>query len=390
MRRWFRFPRRIKRSTSSIAVRPRRVPAGAALVVMAAWASLGCDSFSFVPPQPEELRGTGDLVPVAKSIELVLGPHEPDELEVWKSQARMQAGIDKVKLRIDDPAESSTTQADQVRAALTHLPAVLVVEFAGKADPPLMRAIDEAREKGIPVVLVGHRPDGDKPASGAAGEVKTKSTGSAARPAPLVLVTPQSFDVPAGQLVAAAIRSIQVAGLEPGKAAIFVVNDKGDSFAPGRVLALKNALKAVGITTIDEVRFTGDNKAAEKAVEASLQANPKTLLVLTFDSSTTSVLKEVIKADIDHRFVVAGCYTSEEFVGDLSRMVNVAAVAEFTPTRLLRKAISTAVSLAQKRDVPPVVEFRINVSESVASPATVKAQAIQWKEAKEAKEKAKK
>ena len=65
-------------------------------------------------------------------------------------------------------------------------------------------------------------------------------------------------------------------------------------------------------------------------------------------------------------------------------MAKFAAVAEFTPTRLLRKAISTAAALAQGEMCRHWSSFRINVTDSLATPAIVKAHAIQWKEAKEA------
>ncbi len=117
MRRWLCFPVRMQRSTGLIAVRLPGESARVVLLIVAAWASFGCDSFSFVPPQPEELRGAGSATTVAstagsaiapaptRAIELVLGPHGPDEAEGWKSSARSQAGLDKTKLKILGPAE---------------------------------------------------------------------------------------------------------------------------------------------------------------------------------------------------------------------------------------------------------------------------------------------
>ena len=58
------------------------------------------------------------------------------------------------------------------------------------------------------------------------------------------MVAPEPFAVSAKQLVAAAIRISHHAELEPGKAAILVVNTAGDRFLPDRVLAIKDALKA--------------------------------------------------------------------------------------------------------------------------------------------------
>ena len=53
---------------------------------------------------------------------------------------------------------------------------------------------------------------------------------------------------------------------------------------------------------------------------------------------------------------------------DMTTMIDVAAVAEFTPMRLLRKAITTAAALAQGKDVPSRVELPINRRET--RPAT--------------------
>jgi hypothetical protein len=264
MRRWLRFPLRMKRSTSLIAVRLRGYPARAVLLVVAASASFGCDSFSFVPPQPEELRGTGGATPVStsagpaiapaptKSIDFVLGPHTPDEAELWKTSARAQAGLEKVKLKLIGPAEPPATQAELVREALAHDPRVLVIESTGKDDPPLLAAIDQARSQGVPVVLAGPLPIGAKAAIGTGGEPKTASTTSSSHQAPLISVAPKPFSVSAKQLVSAAIRHADTAGLQPGKTAILVINTAGDPYLPERTLAIKDALKAAGITTITE------------------------------------------------------------------------------------------------------------------------------------------
>jgi ABC-type sugar transport system substrate-binding protein len=393
MRRWFRFPGRMKKSTSSIAVRLRGELARAAVVIVAAWASFGCDSFSFVPPQPEELRAARSATPVAaptRSIDFVLGAHGPDEAELWKSSARAQAGLDKVKLKVVGPAEPPVTQAELVREALAHDPRVLVIESTGVEDPALLRAIEQAQSQGIPIVLVGRPLAGDQSAARALGEPKTISIASPGHQAPIISVVPQPFSVSAKQLVSAAIRNAHYSGLEPGKTAIIVVNTTGDSFVPERALAIKDALKSAGISTITEVRFAGEASNAEKLLSESLKDHPETILVFMVDSIGTSALRGVLKNDTTHRFFVAGCYSGEGQTAELTGAVPTAAVAEFTPTRLMRKAVATAAALAQGRDVPSMVEFPINVSDGTATPAMLKAQALQWKNAGEAEEKAKK
>ncbi len=393
MRRWFRFPGRMKRSTRLTADRWRGELARALLLIVVAWASFGCDSFSFVPPQPEELRVAPSATPLAvptRSIDFVLGPHGPDEAEGWKSSARAQAGLDKAKLKVLGPAEPPVTQVELVREALAHDPRVLVIESTGLDDPPLLQAIEQARSRRIPVVLVGPPPVGAKAATETHGESKPTSTASTDHQAPLISVAPQPFSTSAKQLVAAGIRNAHYAGLEPGKSAIIVVNTTGDPYLPDRALAIKDALKAAGISTITEARFANEASEAEKAWSASLQAQPETVLVFALDSISCAALRLVLKNDTAHRFFVVGCYCGEGQATDLSTILQVAAIAEFTPTRLMRKAIATAAVLAQGRDVPPLVEFPINVSDAPAPAAAVKAQALQWKKDAEAAEKAKK
>jgi ABC-type sugar transport system substrate-binding protein len=396
MRRWLCFPLRMKRLTSSIAVRLREFPAGAVVLTVAAWASFGCDSFSFVPPQPEELRGKGGATPVAtsagpaiapaptRSIDFVLGPHEPDEAEVWKTSARAQAGLDKAKLKLIGPAEPPRTQAELVREALAHDPRVLVIDSAGPDDPPLLKAIEQARSQGIPVILVGPPPVGAKAASATGADSETVSTTSPGPRAPLVSVAPKPFSVSAKQLVSAGLRHANYAGIEPGKSAIIVVNTAGDSYLPERTLAIKEALKAAGITAITEARFATEMGEAEKAWSASLKAHPETVLTFPLDSVSSSALRTVMKNNSEHRFFIASCYIGESQVADLTGIIQVAAVAEFTPTRLMRKAIATASALAQGRDVLSMVEYPINVSDSIITPAFLKSQALQWNNAAEA------
>ena len=114
-----------------------RLPAslvGVVLLVVAAWASIGCDSDSFVPPPPDELRGvvgggyrtprigsaaTADLpgMPAAgKAIELILDRHGADETEVVKAAARTQAGHDKARLKIAVLGEQGVARHASSRA----------------------------------------------------------------------------------------------------------------------------------------------------------------------------------------------------------------------------------------------------------------------------------
>ena len=95
--------------------RGRAYECACAVVILAAFILSGCDSASFVPPLPAGLVGPGSGTPGtaaapaagvasvatttgARPIELIAGPREAAESEELKGRARIQAGIDKVRM----------------------------------------------------------------------------------------------------------------------------------------------------------------------------------------------------------------------------------------------------------------------------------------------------
>ena len=141
-----------------------------------------------------EVTTSGTVTAATKSIDVIMGPHQGDESEIWKGAVRSQAGLDKTSVKILGPPEPPSTQADLVRGALAHHPRVLLVESTNPVDPPLFRSIEDARNQGIPVVIVGRPPAGEKPAPNAGDERKTKS----APPDPFKLDTAKSTGKSAG------------------------------------------------------------------------------------------------------------------------------------------------------------------------------------------------
>ncbi len=262
-------------------------------------ASVGCDSGSFVPPPPAELReavggtspspsaksaaATPDLLGSAttgvKSIELILrGDIDPEEIENAKAVVRTQAGnrqgpdpdlgarreFGRVREVVDDPqGPGPVGQGSGGRH-----PQALIVEPANPADPDLARAIQDAQAAKVPVILLG------RPLAGQAG--------SASATAPVV-VAPESFAASAKQLVAAAIRNARNAKLIPEAGAILLINTAGDAFLPDRVSAIRDALKAAGITAISELRFAKDSQVLQKFLIEKLKADPKPTLVFSAD-----------------------------------------------------------------------------------------------------------
>jgi hypothetical protein len=277
--------------------------------MMMAMGSGGCGDGDFMPPPPPELRGasgagapspsptsgasTPDLLGTAttgvKSIELILsGGRDLDEIENEKAAARMQAGLDKARLKITVVGEENPEQgpkptvfkdqATLVRDAIGRHPMAMIVDPGDPTDPDLAKAIQEAHAAKVPVVLLG-RPMA----------VGATNPGTSATPS-TILVAPQPFADSARQLVAAAIRNARNAKLDPKGGALLLINTAGDPFIPDRVAALRDALKAAGIGAVDEIRFAKDSATGQKLLMARLKADPKPTMVFSVDFMSTSAL----------------------------------------------------------------------------------------------------
>ncbi len=219
----------------------------------------------------------GSAPSAVKNIEVILNADvDPDELNVQAAAARTQAGYDRAHVRITVPGEVSESagksvtlpksQAKLVRDALARhpKPQVLIVEPSNPTDQELAQAIQEAGTAKVPVVLVG------RPLSGGVG-----TQGASSAPSP-ILVTPEPFTASARKLVAAAIRNAKNANLKPENGAIILINSAGDAFLPDRVAAIRDALKAAGVKSIQEVRFVrrepGRPENPERAAQGRSQA----------------------------------------------------------------------------------------------------------------------
>jgi ABC-type sugar transport system substrate-binding protein len=247
------------------------------------------------------------------------------------------------------PAKSSKDQSQIVREAVARHPQALIIEPVDPADPQLAQAISEARAAKVPVILLG-RALSTQPNSPA-------PTPAAGTPPATVVVAPPPFTDSARQIVASAIRNAKNAKLKPEEGAILLINSAGDPFMPDRVAALRAALEAEGITAIDEVRFAREAQAGNKVLIQRLQAEPKRVMVFSLDSPSAQASNQAAGQIVEDRPFVQAGYTGDE---NLTKMVAVgefAALTEFSLSRLVRKAISTAVAAAQGRDLPSRVEF---------------------------------
>ena len=269
---------------------------GASLMVAAVALSTGCDSSStFLPPPPDELRGASSdessssvNVPIprglesasvgARSIELILGRHEPPELDAYIAAARLQAGVAKFKLRnmslgTQDPPGK---QLELVREAEARNPLALILEPADPSDSQLAEIIQKIRENGTPVVLL-NRPLEAKGSKAVAPQDAKGAPGTSTGAKPLVVITPPSFTESGRKLVAAVIRNTKNAQLDPKGGAVILISSIGDSFLPDRTAAIKNALKAQGITSVDEITFPRTIEVGRKTPDRKAQSKPQAL-----------------------------------------------------------------------------------------------------------------
>jgi ABC-type sugar transport system substrate-binding protein len=378
----------------------------AALAVSVAIMASGCDSSStFLPPPPDGLRGAAaeesasninvpvpprleNTVTGARSVELILDRREPLDSESVVTAARMQAGLDKVKIRPTflEKKDLPARQVELAREAVARNALALVIEPADPTDRQLAELVQNARESGIPVVLIG-RPLGaassravasngpDKSAKDPAASVTAAKPGASATLAstgvmPLVVVAPPSFTASARQLVASAIRNAKNAKLDPKGGALIMSKPAADSFINERIAAIRSALTENGITAIDEITSSSSTEAGGKLLIEKLRSNPKCKLVFAVDGQSTSATKLAMADLIPERLFVVSAYPAEANYGDMIRVGDFAAVAGFVPTRMIRKAISTAVSLSQGHELPGRIEIPVEVYDSAAGATT--------------------
>ena len=188
-------------------------------------------------------------------------------------------------------------------------------------------------------------------------------------------MTPPPFADSARELVAAAIRNARNAKLKPEDGAIFLINSGGDAFLPDRVAAVRDALEAAGITSIQEVRFLRDSQIAQKVLTTRLKADPKPAMVFSFDFISTTGSNLVAGDMVQERPFVQAGYASEDHLLRMATVGEFAALGHYVPTRLIRKAVSVAVAAALKQEVPNPVVIPIAIHESPPTAGTPQIQA---------------
>jgi ABC-type sugar transport system substrate-binding protein len=397
MRRFFRLRRTTK---ASMTLNMSPIPGSLvrfSILIATIWTSIGCDSDSFVPPPPEELRaasgsmadvGTGGtarpaMPTPAKAVEVILSRHNATDAEVLISAARTQGGHEKTRVKVATlgETESASRQAELVREAVSKHPLALVLEPADPSDPSLAAAVREARVAGIPVVLIGREltgapgaesaqadtSGGKVAASASPAQIKGAPGSPGAHPAPIVLVTTSPFTITAKQLVASAIRNSKNSGLDPHQSAVLLLDTTSDMFVEDRLTAVRDALKAAGITKIQEIRFERDNTLAAKRLTEFLTANPNLVLIFSLDHQSFIANREVRTKLVETHPMISAGFAADEQLAHTAAYGEFAALAEFVPTRLIRRAISTAVAVAQGKEFQRPIEVPIILHDSPAN-----------------------
>ncbi len=270
-------------------------------------------------------------------------------------------------LASQNPAGPAKSQAQLVRgcgSGRTQKPQALLIEPEDPSDPDLARAVEEARVAKMPVVLLG------RPLAGVKGPGKT----------PVILVKPQSFAESARKLVSLSMRNARNAEAQsPKRAPILLILAPRRRVPPRSRRGRPQTLEVAKVSPVDEIRMTRDMDDGIKRLTKRLEADSKTAMVFAFDFiSTTASNKAATDIGEKRPFIQAG-YTSDDNLPRMALAGEFAAIADYVPARLVRKAISTAVAAAQGREITDPVEIQIPVRESPPSAGAPKLQSQQNK-----------
>jgi hypothetical protein len=190
----------------------------------------------------------------------------------------------------------------------------------------------------------------------------------------MIVVAPQSFADSARRIVELAIRNLKNAKIDPAGGALILISSSGDRLVPDRAAAIRQALTDAKITAVDELRIPKEMTAGSEVLKKRLQADPKPVMVFFLDYNGALVCKEVASDIVAKRPFVRAGYSADDARNRMVRAGEFAAVGEYEPTRLIRKAISVAAAAAQRREAKEKEEIPINVIESPAGSGVASAQ----------------
>jgi ABC-type sugar transport system substrate-binding protein len=293
-----------------------RMTVGVAAILAASLISAGCDSASFVPPPPPELRGAvreDILAPYdgagnapgagqraytgTPSVELILaGPAEGDRA-YFQQLVHSELGQARIRFRLTQPDTqhrwSPGDLAGAIRAAVRRRAAGLIVEPSDEA--VVVSALYDAVDKGIGVILL------DRPVPARAGKV-----------IPRVEFT-EFAEV--GRQIVSAVAEVanKRKATKPGRI-VLLHHRSDDPYLERSFESLLRPAKATG-KPVETLEFTGDGDQGMALLRKSLEADPNLDIVLADDEVGVFVgfriHIECTKSG-RHEFLLAG-YASDDY-----------------------------------------------------------------------------
>jgi ABC-type sugar transport system substrate-binding protein len=325
------------------------------VAVLFAWAVPGCDPAGSMPGAspdggPDPAREVQEPLRAIKLVLVLDSSRSPDQI-IWEQVALKDAGraaamLEVVAPKPDDPA---ARQAELVREAVLHRASALLV--VAQDPPSLAPALSEARDKGVPVILL-ERP--------------VPSTGK-----PFLMVTRPPYLKLARELIDAAVAEAKAVGLPTDGPALLLVDNRNDDQTNARVEALKTALAERGVKLVDAVVFgedpsNPDSTLAQKVVEQVTASKGPLAMVVAEDavglgggSSARTPL------GIKGEYVLVGLSIDHASEG-LTTYQDCAAVGYLNPADVARQAVALAMRVLRGEKVPERTEVPFTLFRSKA------------------------
>ncbi len=325
-----------------------RLPRDPRLGALIAFLCAACQpSTPPVPPPPVEARevleGTGPVVSSEKTVlGLALPRGEDLESSLLQTQAIVEAGRSKVVLEVRRPSATGPNdgQARLVRDLARDGCSVVIVAV-NDTSISLVEAIDAVQKAGTPVLVLG-------------GRIETETK--------VHRVDTVSFQKGARELIAAMLTDAKAGPLSTEAPPILLVRESNpDAHTEARVEALVAALTEVGLEPI-HVPFLNTEADAANALDKALAEHPQTTLVLSESDfgvvgaeGVRNVRGSKLPTDSMFPFLVGGFLTTPQHLSAVKRG-GYSAVLDWNLQGMARAAVNTAIALAQREQVPDLVE----------------------------------
>jgi hypothetical protein len=182
----------------------------------------------------------------------------------------------------------------------------------------------------------------------------------------MILVAPHAFADSAHRLVALAIRNLKKAKVDPARGALILITEPADRLLPDRAAAVRKALADAKIEAVEDLRVSKELTAGSKVLKQRLQEDTKPVMVFFLDWNGATICRDAVSELGEGRSLVLAGYTADETRNRMVSTGDYAAVAEYDPSRLVRKAVNIAAAAAHGRETKEIEEVVINILESPA------------------------